>query len=293
MSPILALQSLDNLWFQVSGTVCNIACHHCFISCSPTNHSFEIMTLEQIRPILEESQTLGVKEYYFTGGEPFLNKEILPILSETLKYGPVTVLSNGMLFKDHTLKQLEAIEMGSSYTMEIRISLDGFTEEANDAIRGKGVFRKTMEGIGQLVRFGFLPIITTMKSWDDADDENILKNFNLLMQEIGYMRPRLKLIPSLKLGQEIMRSRGYEKEERVSEEMMTGFDASQLLCSNSRIMTSGGAYVCPILIDSPSAKLGETLQDAVKPYPLNQAACYTCYISGAICSNATTTIREN
>ena len=52
--PNVALQSLDVLWFQVAGTICNLACTHCFISCSPTNKTHEFLTLEQVRPYLEE-----------------------------------------------------------------------------------------------------------------------------------------------------------------------------------------------------------------------------------------------
>ena len=48
---------------------------------------------------------LGVKEYYFTGGEPFLNRDMAPILELTLRYGPATVLSNGTLFKDEALER--------------------------------------------------------------------------------------------------------------------------------------------------------------------------------------------
>ena len=52
-SPRVELRSLDTLWFQVAGTVCNLACSHCFISCSPTNHTHEHMTLAQVRGYLE------------------------------------------------------------------------------------------------------------------------------------------------------------------------------------------------------------------------------------------------
>ena len=52
----------------------NLTCHHCFISCSPHNDSFGFLTLDQVRESLEASRQLGVKEYYFTGGEPFLTE---------------------------------------------------------------------------------------------------------------------------------------------------------------------------------------------------------------------------
>jgi len=72
-APSIALSHLDDLWFQVAGTLCNLTCRHCFISCSPHNHSFGFLSLDTVRRVLDESVELGVKEYYFTGGEPFLN----------------------------------------------------------------------------------------------------------------------------------------------------------------------------------------------------------------------------
>src|SRR5438477_4692391 len=99
-APPVPLAHLDDLWFQVGGTVCNLACRHCFISCSPHNRSFGFLTLEDIRRRLEESVALGVKEYYFTGGEPFLNRDLMPILELTLRYGPATVLTTGTVLKE-------------------------------------------------------------------------------------------------------------------------------------------------------------------------------------------------
>ena len=53
-APQVSLKSLDTLWFQVGGTVCNLACTHCFISCSPTNHTHEFMTLAEVRRYLAD-----------------------------------------------------------------------------------------------------------------------------------------------------------------------------------------------------------------------------------------------
>ncbi|MGH7550416.1 MAG: radical SAM protein, partial [Gemmatimonadota bacterium] len=83
-SPVLHPGPLDALWFQVTGTVCNIRCAHCFISCSPTNRSFDYLSLDDVERRLEESLELGVREYYFTGGEPFLHPDIVEILERAL-----------------------------------------------------------------------------------------------------------------------------------------------------------------------------------------------------------------
>src|SRR6516162_6780938 len=86
-NPEVPLAHLDDLWFQVAGTLCNLTCRHCFISCSPHNHAFGFLDLATVRRALEESVRLGVKEYYFTGGEPFLNPDMTAILELTLTYG--------------------------------------------------------------------------------------------------------------------------------------------------------------------------------------------------------------
>src|SRR5207248_8389480 len=102
-APLVPLAHLYDLWFQVGGTLCNLECRHCFISCSPHNHAFGFLDLKTVQNALEESVKLGVKEYYFTGGEPFLNPDMVSILELTLRYGPATVLTNGTVFKDQWL----------------------------------------------------------------------------------------------------------------------------------------------------------------------------------------------
>lgn len=284
-SPKVPLHALDALWFQVGGTICNLWCTHCFISCSPKNHSFEFLSREYVRRYLAESVPHGVKEYYFTGGEPFMNRELLGILEDTLQYGPASVLSNGLLITPKVAAALRALAEASLYTLELRISLDGFTPETNDPIRGEDTFARALEGVKNLVEAGFLPIITCMQSWPEHEHELVLAGFQKVLRGIGYTRPRLKILPQLRIGREAERERSYTAAEFVTPEMMVGYNEHLLLCSNSRIVTNRGVYVCPILIEKPDANLGDTLAESFQPYPLRHQACYTCYLSGAICSN--------
>ncbi len=286
-APAVPLTALDQLWFQVSGTVCNLRCRHCFISCSPENHSFWFMTREQVRQALRESVALGVKEYYFTGGEPFMHRDMVEILRDALAHGPATVLTNATLIGARTARALADAAAASPYTLEIRVSLDGVTPEMNDAIRGEGSFARALAGVRHLVATGFLPIITAMQSWPDEAGFSMLRGFRDVLARVGYDRPRLKILPPLRIGAEAERTHGYAAEERVTHEMLHGFDLDQLLCSRARLVTAQGVYACPILLDHPSARLGMTLAEAVRrPASLAEPACYTCYVSGAICANA-------
>lgn len=283
--PSVELTSLDHLWFQVGGTLCNLQCHHCFISCHPKNDSFGFLSLAEVKRRLEESVALGTKEYYFTGGEPFLNREMTEILIATLDYGPATVLTNGTVFKDEWLVQLREAEEQSLYSLEFRVSIDGFSPETNDPIRGAGTFDRAMRGVRQLVQHGFLPIITAARTWPAAEETTVVGNFIAMLKQSGYDRPRLKLLPTLQLGAEEERTCGYQPDERVTNSMLEDFETSQLICEHSRIVTDRGVHVCPILIESPDSLLADTLADSAQPYPLQYGACYTCYQYGAICSN--------
>jgi molybdenum cofactor biosynthesis enzyme MoaA len=284
-APLVPLAHLDDLWFQVGGTLCNLTCSHCFISCSPHNHAFGFLDLEAVRRLLDESVGLGVKEYYFTGGEPFLNRDMVAILELTLGYGPATVLTNGTVLKDEWLRRLARAEAASPYSLEFRVSIDGFSPETNDPVRGPGTFDRAMRGVRQLVSHGFLPIVTVARTRDDEDDAALFAGFVEALRAHGYDRPRVKILPTLRLGAEAARRRGYRDEERVTPEMMEGFDPGQLICNHGRVATDRGVFVCPILIEAPDARLGGTLAESLGPYPLRHHACYTCYQYGTLCSN--------
>ena len=287
--PTVPLAALDQLWFQVSGTVCNLRCRHCFISCSPDNHSFWFMSREMVQEALEESAGMNVKEYYFTGGEPFMNREMEGILEDTLRYGPATVLTNATLFTPRRVEELGALQRVGPHRLELRVSIDGPSSEINDPIRGEGTFERAMAGVGAVVAAGFRPIITAMQSWPCEQTACVLRQFRDALGAVGYENPRLKILPPLLIGEEAARNRGYTSCERVTHEMLHGYDLRQLLCNSARLVTAHGVYACPILLDYPGARLADTLTEAVGiEAPLGEAACYTCYTNGAICSNATT-----
>lgn len=290
-APVVPLAHLDHLWFQVAGTLCNLTCTHCLISCSPHNRNFGFLDLATVRRYLEESVALGVKEYYFTGGEPFLNPDMTSILEATLDFGPATVLTNGTVLKEEWLERLRRAEERSPFSLEFRVSIDGFTAEENDPVRGPGTFDRAMRGVRQLLAHGFLPIITVTRTRDDDDDGRLVDGFLTVLRANGYEHPRLKVLPTLRIGAEEKRQRGYREGERVTPEMFEGFDHSQLICNHSRIVTDRGVFVCPILIEAPDARLGQTLSESLQPFALRHQACFTCYQYGSICSNPSASAR--
>jgi MoaA/NifB/PqqE/SkfB family radical SAM enzyme len=282
--PSVPLLALDTLWFQVAGTICNIECTHCFISCSPRNHSHEMMRLAEVQQWLDEARALGVREYYFTGGEPFMNRDMLPILEATLKQGPATVLTNGMLLRPELCRALRALFDSSEYSLDLRVSLDGFDAESHDAIRGKGVWDRVMTGLRNLAEAGLNPVITVTTAAEGVASAEGRARFLERIREFGFDRPRLKVLSLFRIGAEEKRTRAYEDWERLTNDALTDAEASVLQCSSCRMVTSKGVYVCPILIDEPEARMGETLAGTMRPFPLKYGACHTCWVDGVTCT---------
>src|SRR5579885_3216536 len=96
-APEAPLVAFDTLWIQLTGTLCNIACRHCFITCGPKEDRVPMMTRAEVLARLDEAEALGARELYFTGGEPMLHPDFWELCDEALRRAPLTVLTNGIL----------------------------------------------------------------------------------------------------------------------------------------------------------------------------------------------------
>jgi pyruvate-formate lyase-activating enzyme len=291
--PVIHLAHLDNLWFQVTGSSCNIACTHCFNRSGPGVTTFGSLGLAAVQSAIHAAVRRGVREVFFTGGEPFLHPELLAMLELSLASAPTTVLTNGTLISERIADRLAALSACSRYSLEIRVSLDGFTEEGNDAIRGTGVFRQAMAAIGRLYHRGVLPLITIVRTWPEESELSVIEGFTRALKGSGCMRPRLKILPALPLGRELRRNPGAATlavRAVLTEQMLEGFDRDLLMCSNSRLVTDRGVWVCPLLVEEPDARLGPDLSTAGESYPVRHPVCVTCWRHGTICGNVSARI---
>ncbi|MEM8993153.1 MAG: radical SAM protein [Acidobacteriota bacterium] len=281
--PRVELQSLDTLWFQVAGTVCNLACSHCFISCSPTNRTHELLSLAEVEMHLDDALRLGVREYYFTGGEPFLNPDMEAILERTLRQGPANVLTNGLLLDEARCERLAALAAASDYSLDLRISLDGYDAESNDPIRGEGTFRRILDGALNSYRAGLNPVMTVTEVHPENASREGRNRFLELLRERGIERPRLKMMPVLQLGAEAERSGAYASWQQLQADAAGNDGWDHLQCSSCRMVTDQGVWVCPILVNEPEGRMGDRLADTLESYPLGHSACWTCHVHGLSC----------
>lgn len=283
-APETPFRHLAALWIQITGTWCNLECTHCLNASGPKQPWLEPLDTEKVRAALADAERLAVKEIYFTGGEPFLHKDILALLELSLSVAPTTVLTNGTVITETMADALAALARAAAYSLEVRISLDHVDAQLNDRVRGPGAWVKAVRAVRLLNDRGLVPIVTATEilGSEQAGAAGMYGRFRDFLMEQGVSKPRVKILPVFAIGRLEERNG-----ERLTEAALEGFDRSQLQCAETRVVASGGVYACPILAGLPGARLSDgALEASFRPAPLYHAACVTCHRTGMTCRNA-------
>jgi len=144
---------LKELWIH-TGTACNLACPFCLEGSHPGDGRIPGMKLSDVKPFIHEALEMGVEQFSFTGGEPFVIKDFVNILDYTSQHRPCFVLTNAtdpLLKRTHQVLPL----LNNRYPIHFRVSLDYPDAARHDVDRGKGSFAKALEGIRWLHEQGF------------------------------------------------------------------------------------------------------------------------------------------
>lgn len=151
---------LKELWFHTNN-ICNLACTHCLVGSAPWVKDWGLPT-KRFLGLIEEAVKLGVERFYFTGGEPFMRRDLFTLIRAiTEERGcELIILTNATLFSDSTRK--EELAKLKRDKVRFQVSLDGASPQANDPIRGKGSFDRTVRGLRLLVELGFETSLTTV-----------------------------------------------------------------------------------------------------------------------------------
>ena len=282
--PTVAFRALDTVWIQVTGTLCNIACRHCFVNAGPKSASIPMMTRPQVEAALDEALALGARDAYYTGGEPFLHPEFRDLVDLALERMPLSVLTNALLIDEGAAEWIGGRFRGSRYSFDLRVSLDGMTAEQNDRVRGKGVYANVLAALARLARAGVTPVVTVVEHEEGLKAADARVAFTEFLRGLGFSRPRVKFLPLLRMGREERRTRGYLERERLDPAPLAPEIEDTLICASSRTVTAGGAYTCPILVERADARLGNTLREAARDINLDWRACHTCVAEGLRCA---------
>jgi hypothetical protein len=268
---LVALQALRTLWIN-TGSLCNITCRNCYIESSPENDRLAYITRTEVLAFLDEIAETGLptEEIGFTGGEPFMNPDILAMLEDVLARGfRALVLTNAMqpMQRPRILSALLSLREAHGSLLVMRVSLDHYGKARHEEERGPGTFDRTIDGIDWLARHGFAVALAGRTCWGEGETE-ARRGYAALAAERGWPidahdPAQLVLFP--------------EMDERAEvPEITTGCwdilhkSPHDVMCASSRMVVKRKGDVRPVVLPctllpyDPAFEMGATLAEAAR-----------------------------
>jgi uncharacterized radical SAM superfamily Fe-S cluster-containing enzyme len=286
----VALTRLTTLWFN-TGTLCNIACVGCYIESSPRNDRLLYLSLASFERFLNEAATRHpeLREIGFTGGEPFMNSDTPDMIESALERGFSTlVLTNAMRPMQRLKERLAGLHARYGARLAFRVSLDHFTREGHEKIRGPRTFEPALAGLVWLARAGFFSPVAARISSAIAEAE-FRAGFAVLFRAralpLDAFNPaHLVLFPEL-VGDDVP--------PEVGKTCWRALHARgrEVMCASSRMIVhrkgapGPSVVACTLQPYEPGFDMGQNLADAARPVTLNHPHCARfCVFGAASCS---------
>lgn len=288
----VALQNPETLWFN-TGTLCNIECLNCYINSSPSNDALVYISAAEVAGYLDQIKTQDwpIKEIGFTGGEPFMNPDMLAMTRDALERGyKVLILTNAMrpMMRKPVRAELARLNAEFGDLLTVRVSVDHYLPELHDRERGTGSFDKTLEGMKWLRDTGVKMAIAGRIEWHENEDAS-RKGYGAFFAEHGF---------DIDPDNTAMTVLFPEMDESVDVPEITkacwgvlNKSPNDVMCASSRMVVKrkGAAkpvvLACTLLPYSSEFELGETLAEAEQEVYLNHRHCAKfCVLGGASCS---------
>jgi len=283
------LKSLETLWVN-TGTLCNVTCANCYIESSPRNDRLAYISHAEVAAYLDEidADALGTKLIGFTGGEPFMNPDMLAMLEDTLSRGHhALVLTNAMKPMWHKRNGLLALQQAYGERLVLRISVDHYTKEVHETERGPGTWDPMIEGLSWLREHDFTINIAGRNL--TGEPEPLLRDgFARMFQDLDLtLDPRnpvdLVIFPEMDATADVP-----EITEACWGILSVSPDAQ--MCASARMVVKrkGAAkpavVACTLLPYDEQFELGVTLAEADRRVHLNHPHCARfCVLGGASC----------
>ena len=278
-------QLLKELWFH-TGTICNLSCPFCLEGSKPGDDRLNKIMLEDVKPCVDEALELGVERFSFTGGEPFVIKDMVDILDYCLERRSCLVLTNATQPLNARLKDIEPL-LNKSHDLSFRISFDYPDAARHDDGRGKGMFDLALETVGRLHALGFSVSIARQREKDE-DIDAVDRQYQEHFKQAGLpMDTRIVSFPNF------LTPGSLAEVPHITEHCMTTYHTQesrdQFMCNFSKMIVKKDGkmrvYACTLVDDDLDYDLGGTLTESMKArVMMKHHRCYSCFAQGASCS---------
>jgi hypothetical protein len=266
------LDHLETLWIN-TGSLCNIECANCYIESGPANDRLAYMTAAEVVAFLDEIAALGLgtSEIGFTGGEPFMNTDIIAMADAALSRDfRVLILTNAMVPMQRPRVKQGLLGLRDTYgggRLTLRVSLDHHTPELHEKERGADSWAPALAGADWLAQNGFKLAVCGRTCWHESEAD-ARAGYAALFAERGWpvdaANPaELVLLP--------------EMDERVEVPEITtacwgilNKSPSQMMCASSRMVVKRRGAEKPVVLPCTllpyieAFEMGPTLAEAAQ-----------------------------
>lgn len=283
-------RELETLWIN-TGSLCNLSCENCYIESTPTNDRLSYIDLQEVVALLDEisAESFPTREIGFTGGEPFLNPDMLPILRQCLERGfQVLVLTNAMNTMMRQSAILEDLLGRFGGQLKLRVSLDHYDEAMHAKERGDRSWKPAIRGLRWLSEKGFTFSVAGRTFWGEAEQSMREGYAGLFEQENikldAFDSHDLVLFPEMDVSVDV-------PEITTACWEILGKDPADVMCASSRMVVKHkgddhlSVMACTLLPYDQRFNLGPTLSESWRGVKLNHPHCAKfCVLGGGSCS---------
>ena len=284
------LTSLETLWIN-TGTLCNVTCANCYIESSPRNDRLTYITRAEVAAYLDEIKNgaLGTKLIGFTGGEPFMNPDMIAMLGDTLEGGHhALVLTNAMKPMHQQRAGLLALRKTHGARLVIRVSVDHYTAAVHETERGRGTWAPMIEGLGWLRDHGFALNIAG-RNLTGEPEASLREGFGRMFKQLDLTLDPVDPV-QLVVFPEMDASADVPEITEACWDILSVSPDTQMCATARMVVKRKGAdrpavVACTLLPYDEQFELGGTLGEADRRVQLNHPHCARfCVLGGASCS---------
>lgn len=150
------------LW-QITN-VCNYDCSYCIFASGPEKINGELST-DEVKRAVEGLKERDFRHVKFTGGEPFVRKDMLDILQYAANSNfVVDVSTNASLITPEKAKRISSMGLNM-----VHVSVDGHQRQIHENVRGEGTYDSTLRGLQNLTDQGiYVRVGTVLYTQNDS-----------------------------------------------------------------------------------------------------------------------------
>lgn len=268
-SKVILMNTLSNLFIEMTGKNCNQHCKHCYIDFPKYKKEADFISIETVKQALNDTTLDCIECIYLTGAEPMTHPDFNAILRLCLKRCDVCICTNGSFINEKKARFLKKVEDESNNELIFKISIDHYDEVKNDDIRYRGAYRQAVFAIKHLVKYNFNPIIN-ITNYYNLTEEDILWGFKNI-----FARNNIE-IECCNLQINPWHDKSNNSNDLFCNNCDNEFCDYDTDCSCGRTLTSSGVYSCPFLANDYRGRCGSNFSDYNKKCSLETDFCNTC-----------------